>query len=121
MAKSSRHEGLVPPREAEALGMKESLSWLKGRNCTKCIFETGSKILDDACKRAHDNSYFDTIIMDCIDLFNQFDDVLVLFIHRFTNDTVHLLVKAAHSMSGFREWHDTVPDVIQHVIISEEF
>lgn len=38
MDKSSKHEGLVPPREAEALGLKEALSWLKGRNCSKCIF-----------------------------------------------------------------------------------
>lgn len=32
MARSRRREGLVPPREAEALSLKEALSWLKDTN-----------------------------------------------------------------------------------------
>lgn len=78
-------------------------------------------ILTNACKRAHGNSYFDTIVMDYIDLFKYFENMLVVFIHRSVNNATHLLARAAHSMSGFWEWHDTVPDIIQHVIISKEF
>lgn len=95
MAKSSRYEGLLPPREAEALGLKEALSWMKGRNYRKCVFEMDSKILADACKKAHGNSYFHTIVIDCIDLFKHFEEVLVVFIHRSANDAAHLLAKAA--------------------------
>lgn len=79
MAGNRRHDDLVPPREGEALGLNEGLSWMKGKSFRKCMFETDSQILAQACKGSHDNSYFDTIDMDCIDLFKHFDDVLIVF------------------------------------------
>lgn len=41
--------------------------------------------------------------MKYIDLVNHFDDELVVFVHRSKNGVAHLLARAAHSMSGFRE------------------
>lgn len=59
--------------------------------------------------------------MDCIDLLNHFDYVLVIFIHRFANGITQSLTKATYSISSSREWHDNAPDSIHHALISEEF
>lgn len=91
LAKSKKYEELVPPREAEAISLKEALSRTKVKNFKKNIFEIDSQILIEVCQISR-GIYFDTIIMDCIDLFQHFDDVLVVSIHRSANGTTHLLV-----------------------------
>ncbi|XP_074347677.1 uncharacterized protein LOC141686548 [Apium graveolens] len=104
-ARSSRWEGLMIPREAEAMGLKEALSWAQASNFRRCIFEIDSQILAVACKGRCDRSYFDTLVLECITLFQHFDDVLVVFVRRSANLAAHLLAKAASSLSGSREWH----------------
>lgn len=52
MARSRKQENLVPLREAEAMCLKEALSWMKGKGFHKCIFETDSQVLAQACKVA---------------------------------------------------------------------
>ncbi|KAL8146785.1 hypothetical protein AgCh_004503 [Apium graveolens] len=118
MARSRKQENLVPPREAEAMCLKEALSWMKSKGFQKCIFETDSQVLAQACKGRSGNSYFSAIVSDCIDSFKHYDDVQVCFAHRSTNEAAYILAREAHSVSGSREWHENAPDFIQHVIIS---
>lgn len=42
-ARCRRIEGLLNPREAEAVGLKETLSWVKNLNFKKCVFKTDAK------------------------------------------------------------------------------
>lgn len=72
-ARSSWFEGLRVPREAEALGLKEALSWARESNFRRCIFETDSQVLAVACKGRCGRSYFDTQMLECIELFKHFD------------------------------------------------
>lgn len=53
------------------------------------MFKTNSRVLAKACKGTCGRSYFDTIVSDCIDLFQLFDDVLVVFTR--SNIVAHLL------------------------------
>lgn len=46
-AKCSTVDGRRQPREAEALSLKEALSWVKTWRTSKCIFETDAKLLMD--------------------------------------------------------------------------
>lgn len=103
MAMSRRQEILIQPREAEALCIKASLIWLKDKGIGKCVFETDSQVLARACKGTSGRSYFDTIVRDCIELFQYFEEVLVRFSHRSANRAAHALTKAAYSMSGSHE------------------
>lgn len=50
----------------------------------------------DAVNVDRGNSYFDMIIEDCIGIIKQFDEVLVVFVHRSTNNVPHLLAKATY-------------------------
>lgn len=68
IARSTKKTGLIPPREAEALCIKKTLSRLKDKSFKKCVFETDSQILVRACKEDECRSYFDTIVRECIEL-----------------------------------------------------
>lgn len=115
-AKSCRREGLFPPREAEALALQNALLWLKEEGHKNCIFETDSQVLVRACKSATGSSYFYTIVRDCIDLFQHFDEVKVCFMYRSANQVAHALARAAYSFPGYREWHESAPEFLHDVI-----
>ena len=119
MARSMRREGLIPPREAEALCLKEALSWIKDKNFRRCVFETDCQVLARACKGVNGKSYFETIVRDCMELFHHFDEVEVCFARRSANGAAHALARVAYSMSESREWQLNAPEFIHHVICSE--
>lgn len=118
-ARARRIEGDWHPNEAEAISLKEALSWCKLLNLNYCIFETDSKILANACSGRRGESYFDTIVSDCQKELKHFDHVRVEFVYRSANCVAHLLAKVAHSMSGLGEWHVTPPEFLNHVLDSD--
>ncbi|KAL8093405.1 hypothetical protein AgCh_035325 [Apium graveolens] len=105
----------------EAMGLKEALTWVKDLGFRRCVFETDSKLLADACKGEQGRSYFHTIVWDCIQLFKHFDEVLVQFVHRSANAVAHVLARATHFMSGFQEWNNVAPEFISDVLINDLF
>lgn len=92
------------PKEAEAISLKEALSWTKSLNLHHCIFETDPKVLPITCNGRGGDAYFDTIVSDCKRELKHFDHVLVKFVYRSANCVAHLLAIAAHSMSDLGEW-----------------
>lgn len=112
-------EGIWHPREAEAISLREVLSWTKRHGFTRCVFETDSKLLADAYNGGRGNSYFHSIVNDCVELSKHFESVLVQFVHRSANEVAHLLARAYHSESGLREWSTVAPDFILDVIFAD--
>lgn len=104
------------PREAEALSLKEALSWTLEEGYTNCVFETDARLLVDACYGSKGKSYFHIIVSDCIDLFKHFCDVLVQFVNRSANGVDHVLARATHFMSDTQEWVDTAPEFLFDVL-----
>ncbi|KAL8100316.1 hypothetical protein AgCh_032534 [Apium graveolens] len=115
-ARCMRIEGAWRPQEAEAIGLREALSWVKEKNITCCVFETDSKNLADACNGIPGEAYFGTIVSYCISIMKHIDQVLVSFAYRSANMVAHVLAKATYSMSDIGEWHVTPPDFIEHVL-----
>lgn len=70
-AKGVRVAGAWSPREAEAIGFKEALSWIIGRGYSSCVFETDSYALVKACKGTPGEAYFGTIVRDSIKMLKQ--------------------------------------------------
>lgn len=116
-AKCGRIEGRWQPREAEALGMKEALSWSKQLSLDHCIFESDSKVLVEACKENRGESYFHTIVSDCVQLSKHFEHVQIVFASRSVNKVAHLL--ATYSLADLREWDENPPEFINHVLFSD--
>ncbi|XP_074355726.1 uncharacterized protein LOC141695374 [Apium graveolens] len=119
-ARSQVVQGCLQPREVEAIGLREALSWTKNWRRSKCIFECDAKALVEAVNGEGGQSYFHTIVDDCKDIIKHFDEVLVTFVPRSANMVAHLLAKATYSMSGLQEWVSTAPDFIICNIASEE-
>ena len=57
--------GAYPVWEAEALSLKEALSWLKEKYIEKCIIEIDSSQVMQALFESCDHSLFHLIIQDC--------------------------------------------------------
>lgn len=59
---------------------------------------------------------FRTIVEDCIRLLKHINPVLLKFTYRSANSVAHALTKVTYSMSESREWPDSPPDFILHVL-----
>ena len=103
-SRSNIVHGRFQPREAEAISLREALSWTKEWRRTKCIFECDAKLLVDAVNGVKGKTYFHAMVEDCIDILKHFDEVLVVFAHRSANIVAHSLARAAYSTSGLVEW-----------------
>lgn len=81
-ARSNIIIGVRTPKEAEAMSMREALSWVKNWRITQCVFESDSKLLIDAIHAPGGKSLFDTIVDDCSELVKHYDEVLFEFVPR---------------------------------------
>lgn len=57
-ARCCRMVGAWSPREAEAFGMNEALSWVITRRTQQCIIETDSQVLVAACNEGPGEAIF---------------------------------------------------------------
>ncbi|KAL8089279.1 hypothetical protein AgCh_038904 [Apium graveolens] len=118
-ARSNVFQGNFQPREAEAVGLKEALSWVKDWRVHKCIFECDAKVLVDAMNGEGGATYFHLIVEECRDIIKHFKEVLVCFVHRSANMAAHKLAQVAYSMSGPMEWHYTAPTFLSCNLVSD--
>ncbi|XP_074352699.1 uncharacterized protein LOC141691846 [Apium graveolens] len=98
--RSKRISISMQTREAETIALKEALTWIKKLGIKKCIFETDSKLLVDACEGVQGRSFFHTIVLNCVQLFKHFEEVPVQFVYEYADVAAHTLVRATLFMSG---------------------
>lgn len=72
-ARCCRIDGRWCPREAEAISLKEAISWTKLLGFQRCRFETDSRVLALACNGQSGESYFDTIVSACTQTLKHID------------------------------------------------
>ncbi|XP_074377663.1 uncharacterized protein LOC141719179 [Apium graveolens] len=115
-AMCKQETGMWQVREAEAISLREVMSWTKRHGFSKCEFETDSKLLADAFNGGQGNSYFYSIVNECIELSKHFQHVLVQFVHRSANVVAHSLARVSHSESGLLKWVNVAPDFLIDVL-----
>ncbi|XP_074326483.1 uncharacterized protein LOC141664429 [Apium graveolens] len=99
------------PREAEALALKEVLSWVINRYM-HCEFQTDCYALAASCNGSTGSSLFDTIVIDCIGLSKHINQVLFSFAFHYANNVAHVLAHAAYSMTDVGDWFVTPPNFL---------
>ncbi|XP_074342772.1 uncharacterized protein LOC141680445 [Apium graveolens] len=119
-ARTAKTRGGMPPREAEAWSFRAALLWVKEWRTQRFIFELDAKSVVDAVHEVRGNSNFHTIIEECEDILKHFQEVLVVFKNRSTNQVAHVLAQAAYSMTGPMEWIDIAPEFLLCNLISDE-
>lgn len=91
-------QGLSDPAVAEALCIREALSWLKDGGRHHVIVETDSQVVATAiCNKVSIPNSLGLVLDDCISLVNHLNNVSVTFIHRSANSVAHSLSRASGS------------------------
>lgn len=112
--------GNFPPLIAEAVGLREVLSWIKERGFASVIIESDSKLLVDAIRSdGEDFTYFGTLVDDCKALLRAISRCSIHFVFRSANCVADSLAKTANSMTGRAEWDLLCPPVIADVMMAD--
>ncbi|KAH9686510.1 putative reverse transcriptase/RNA-dependent DNA polymerase [Citrus sinensis] len=109
-AKCQSFSGLFRPPEAEALAVREALSWIKNLQLPKVIIEIDCLSVYSALV-SHDYSPngFGLIIADCQALAQLVGEVRFSFVRRSANVTAHNVARVGGSISGLGDWRDVPP------------
>lgn len=92
------YNGLINPELAEATDVRETLSWLKDRNWHHVTIETNSLLVAQALRNnICMDSYFGSIISDCLSILQTLPSVYILLVRRSANKAAHLLAHLACS------------------------
>lgn len=90
--------GVVEPELAEAIGLKEALSWIKAKRWGEVVIETDCYVVVQAiCSSIKMLSPFGMIIKECKSLFSSLSDKTLLFVYRSANRVAHSLARVAYS------------------------
>uniref|UniRef100_A0A803R596 Reverse transcriptase zinc-binding domain-containing protein n=1 Tax=Cannabis sativa TaxID=3483 RepID=A0A803R596_CANSA len=91
-------QGKVAPEIAEALGIREALSWLKNHNYSHAVVESDSLVCVDAIRsNVKLNSGFGYIVEECKLILRSLLNVTLCFVKRSANRAAHFI--ARHSLS----------------------
>ncbi|XP_031120333.1 uncharacterized protein LOC116023471 [Ipomoea triloba] len=118
-AKSLRFNGNYSVQEAEAVCIREALSWLKGTGMGDVDIETDSQLVYYALSSSSFVSSFGFIIDDVKEVASMIEGVDFYFAKRSANRAAHLLAREAVSMSGCGEWFDTPPPFLVDCLLSD--
>ncbi|XP_073137691.1 uncharacterized protein [Henckelia pumila] len=112
--------GVFDPRTAEALSIREALSWLKDLSYSNIMVESDALTLIEALKkRSPDDSYVGLIIEDCRFLALELNSCSFIFVRRSANQTAHTLAKAAGSLSGRKGRVIPSPSLVSVVVVQD--
>ncbi|XP_031091127.1 uncharacterized protein LOC115996126 [Ipomoea triloba] len=101
--------GLFSVKEAEAIAVREALSWLKANNISHCDVEIDALQITQRLSSPLFYSHFDLILLDVKDLLSSIHDVSISHVKRSANRIAHLLARESLSMSERMEWNSSPP------------
>nr|GME05468.1 uncharacterized protein LOC109186242 [Ipomoea batatas] len=102
-AKETKWNGIFTPREAEAVAVREALSWIKTLNFDKVHVETDSLTVVQSLNQECGESSFHLVVKDIKNLLSCFAHVFLSFVKRSVNRAAHLLAKRFVSSSDCME------------------
>uniref|UniRef100_A0A803NRY9 RNase H type-1 domain-containing protein n=1 Tax=Cannabis sativa TaxID=3483 RepID=A0A803NRY9_CANSA len=95
-AVSSRSVGNVSPEIAEAYGIKEALSWIKGKDWHRVLIETDCLVaLQGIDNNTQLPSAFGSIVWDCKQLILELGNISLKFVKCSANKAAHYLARSA--------------------------
>nr|GMC57780.1 uncharacterized protein LOC109186242 [Ipomoea batatas] len=91
-AKSVPWRGVFTPREAEAVAVQETLSWIKELNHKNVQIVIDSLLVVQGLNASEENSYFHLIMSDIRSSLSDLTNVFLSFTKRSTNQAAHELL-----------------------------
>ncbi|XP_031122570.1 uncharacterized protein LOC116025477 [Ipomoea triloba] len=117
-AQSVMFAGIFSPREAEALAVREALSWLKTHGWDGVVVETDAELLITSLHRPN-LSPFGLLLEDISLLLSSFHNIVFRHIRRSANSVAHLLARYAFSYSTSMAWFDSGPSFISVAVAQD--
>ncbi|KAH9665893.1 putative reverse transcriptase/RNA-dependent DNA polymerase [Citrus sinensis] len=109
-AKCDCFAGSFGAREAEALGVREALSWLKCLHLPRVIIEVDClQVFKALTENLSSPNGFGLIIEECRFLAQELGEVQFSFVRRSTNVAAHRVARVGGSLSGPSEWSAVPP------------
>jgi ribonuclease HI len=108
----------VSPMLVETLGLRWALLWLKEQHFDEVINETDAEQVIKYLKNQIKVSEISNVILDCLALLAEMEQVSVSFLSRKRNLAAHSLVGVASSV-GSKSWVGNVPYQIDHIICND--
>ncbi|XP_019152214.1 PREDICTED: uncharacterized protein LOC109149045 [Ipomoea nil] len=104
--------GTYSPREAEAVAIREALSWSKQHSIEYLHVETDSLLVVQGLSSPGSVTSFDLLLVDVKDSLSAFAHCCISFAKRSANRTAHLLARESVSLSERKEWTSVPPSFI---------
>ncbi|XP_019182124.1 PREDICTED: uncharacterized protein LOC109177267 [Ipomoea nil] len=102
---------------AEAVAVKEALSWVKEKGFMHAkVYSDCENICNLVKVSLPDCTYAGCVLEECRLLQRHFTNVSIQFISRSVNKVAHALARAARSQSGLIVWTSSIPSCIEHLI-----
>ncbi|XP_074342398.1 uncharacterized protein LOC141679917 [Apium graveolens] len=121
-AVSSCRQGRVDPELAEAIGIREALSWIKAKAWPSVILETDCLTVTQAIRCSSINlSYLGRVIDECKRLLTELvnREVVLKFVKRSANNVAHYIARHSSSLADrVLRGEDVPPDFI-HVLFND--
>lgn len=95
--------GSLDPKMAEALGIKEALSWVKKKDCSGLVIESDCLTLIQAiCSSSVTLLYLGRVVQDYKSLLVSFKErnVMLNFVKRFAKKVAHYIRRTSSSIAG---------------------
>ncbi|KAH9705863.1 putative reverse transcriptase/RNA-dependent DNA polymerase [Citrus sinensis] len=109
-AKCDCFAGSFGAREAEALGVREALSWLKCLHLPRVIIEVDYlQVFKALTENLSSPNGFGLIIEECRFLAHELGEVQFSFVRRSANVAAHRVARVGGSLSGPNEWSVVPP------------
>ncbi|XP_073121019.1 uncharacterized protein [Henckelia pumila] len=120
-ATHGRLQGHLNAMLAEALSIREALSWLKSLGFSHIIVESDALLVIEALNNSSesDSSILGLIVDDCKILAGDFSSCQFVFVYRSANQIAHALARKAISMSGLLGRATSSPTFISSVILQD--
>lgn len=106
-ARSSCKQGTIDPTVAEAIAVKEALSWVKDRGGQDTVVETDCLSIVQAIRCSSTTlSYLGRVLEDCKNMLQTLREknVTLLFVKRSVNKVAHYLARHSSSLADC-SWH----------------
>ncbi|KAM6585157.1 hypothetical protein CsatB_012159 [Cannabis sativa] len=112
--------GSVSPELAEAMGIREALSWLKNHPFSQAIVETDSLVCAEAIRSAEVfASSFGSVVDDCKKILESLSNVSLLFVKRSANCAAHFVARHSISLAERMFSINSVPTDLMSILESD--
>lgn len=105
---------------AEALSIKEALSWVKDKGWCKVVVESDClNVIQAIRSKAPMGSPLGQVIQACRDMLEEFNTVSLFFVKRSANMAAHELARLSYSFPDREFDRNYIPIVVQNVLRSD--